>query len=34
MAPMTFADANDRIIAVNDAMCDMVGFTQGGVARV
>jgi diguanylate cyclase (GGDEF)-like protein/PAS domain S-box-containing protein len=29
MAPMTFADANDRIIAVNDAMCDMVGFTKG-----
>jgi len=28
MAPMTFADANDRIIAVNDAMCEMVGFTK------
>jgi diguanylate cyclase (GGDEF)-like protein/PAS domain S-box-containing protein len=28
MAPMTFADANDRIIAVNDAMCDMVGFSR------
>jgi diguanylate cyclase (GGDEF)-like protein/PAS domain S-box-containing protein len=28
MAPMTFADANDRIIAINDAMCDMVGFTR------
>jgi diguanylate cyclase (GGDEF)-like protein/PAS domain S-box-containing protein len=28
MAPMTFADANDRIIAVNDAMCQMVGFTK------
>jgi len=25
---MTFADANDRIIAVNDAMCEMVGFTK------
>jgi len=28
MAPMTFADANDRIIAVNEAMCQMVGFTK------
>ncbi len=28
MAPMTFADANDRIIAVNDAMCKMVGFSR------
>jgi Amt family ammonium transporter len=28
MAPMTFADANDRIIAVNDAMCQMVGFSR------
>ncbi len=28
MAPMTFADANDRIIAVNDAMCQMVGFSE------
>jgi diguanylate cyclase (GGDEF)-like protein/PAS domain S-box-containing protein len=28
MAPMTFADANDRIIAVNDAMCQMVGFSK------
>jgi Amt family ammonium transporter len=28
MAPMTFADAHDRIIAVNDAMCQMVGFTK------
>jgi len=28
MAPMTFADSNDRIIAVNDAMCEMVGFTR------
>jgi diguanylate cyclase (GGDEF)-like protein/PAS domain S-box-containing protein len=28
MAPMTFADAHDRIIAVNDAMCEMVGFTK------
>jgi diguanylate cyclase (GGDEF)-like protein/PAS domain S-box-containing protein len=28
MAPMTFADANDRIIAVNDAMCEMVGFSR------
>ena len=28
MAPMTFTDAHDRIIAVNDAMCQMVGFTK------
>jgi diguanylate cyclase (GGDEF)-like protein/PAS domain S-box-containing protein len=28
MAPMTFADANDHIIAVNDAMCEMVGFSR------
>ena len=28
MAPMTFTDAHDRIIAVNDAMCEMVGFTK------
>ena len=28
MAPMTFADVDDRIIAVNDAFCDMVGYTK------
>jgi Amt family ammonium transporter len=28
MAPMTFADADDRIIAINDAFCQMVGFTK------
>ena len=28
MAPMTFTDAHDRIIAVNDAMCEMVGFSR------
>jgi diguanylate cyclase (GGDEF)-like protein/PAS domain S-box-containing protein len=28
MAPMTFTDANDRIIAINDAMCEMVGFSK------
>lgn len=27
MAPMSFTDANDRVIAVNDAFCQMVGFT-------
>ncbi|MGH9019827.1 MAG: PAS domain S-box protein, partial [Acidimicrobiales bacterium] len=26
MAPMTFTGVDDRIIAVNDAFCDMVGF--------
>ncbi len=28
MAPMTFTDADDRIIAVNDAFCQMVGFNR------
>jgi diguanylate cyclase (GGDEF)-like protein/PAS domain S-box-containing protein len=28
MAPMTFADADDKIIALNDAFCQMVGFTK------
>jgi len=28
MAPMTFADADDKIIAINDAFCQMVGFTR------
>ena len=28
MAPMSFADANDHILAVNDAFCDMVGFSR------
>ena len=27
MAPMTFADVDDRILAANDAFCQMVGFT-------
>jgi len=33
MAPMTFATPNDRIIAVNDAMCEMVGFTKEELLR-
>jgi Amt family ammonium transporter len=28
MAPMTFTDVNDRIIAVNDAFCEMIGFAR------
>jgi diguanylate cyclase (GGDEF)-like protein/PAS domain S-box-containing protein len=28
MAPMIFSDQNDLAIAVNDAFCDMVGFTR------
>jgi diguanylate cyclase (GGDEF)-like protein/PAS domain S-box-containing protein len=28
MAPMSFTDVDDHIIAVNDAFCDMVGFTR------
>ncbi|HUX05149.1 MAG TPA: EAL domain-containing protein [Acidimicrobiales bacterium] len=28
MAPMTFTDTSDRILAVNDAFCDMVGFER------
>jgi len=28
MAPMTFADADDKIISINDAFCEMVGFTK------
>lgn len=28
MAPMSFTDADDRILAVNDAFCDMVGFSR------
>ena len=26
MAPMSFTDADDRILAVNDAFCEMIGF--------
>ncbi len=28
MAPMTFTDADDKIIAINDAFCEMVGFSK------
>lgn len=28
MAPMSFADADDCILAVNDAFCEMVGFSR------
>ncbi len=28
MAPMTFTDLEDRIIDVNDAMCEMVGYSR------
>jgi diguanylate cyclase (GGDEF)-like protein/PAS domain S-box-containing protein len=28
MAPMSFTDVNDRIIAVNNAFCEMVGFSR------
>lgn len=28
MAPMSFADLEDRVIAVNDAFCEMVGFSR------
>ncbi len=28
MAPMVFSDRDDRAIAVNDAFCDMVGFSR------
>ena len=28
MAPMSFADADDIILAVNDAFCEMVGFSR------
>ena len=28
MAPMSFADADDHILAVNDAFCEMVGFSR------
>lgn len=28
MAPMSFAGADDRILAVNDAFCEMVGFAR------
>ena len=28
MAPMTFTDLDDRIIAINDAFCQMVGFSR------
>ncbi|MBW4030574.1 MAG: EAL domain-containing protein [Acidobacteria bacterium] len=28
MAPMTFADADDRILAANDAFCEMIGFSR------
>jgi diguanylate cyclase (GGDEF)-like protein/PAS domain S-box-containing protein len=28
MAPMTFTDADDKIISINDAFCQMVGFTK------
>jgi diguanylate cyclase (GGDEF)-like protein/PAS domain S-box-containing protein len=29
MAPMSFTDVNDRLIDVNDAFCQMVGFSKG-----
>lgn len=29
MAPMSFSDHNDRMIAVNDAFCEMVGYKRG-----
>ncbi|MGH3733435.1 MAG: EAL domain-containing protein [Acidimicrobiales bacterium] len=29
MAPMLFSDLSDRVIAVNDSFCRMVGFTRG-----
>ncbi|HEY5121662.1 MAG TPA: PAS domain S-box protein, partial [Acidimicrobiales bacterium] len=28
MAPMSFSDADDRLLAVNDAFCEMVGFSR------
>ena len=28
MAPMTFTDIDDRIIAINEAFCEMVGYSQ------
>lgn len=28
MAPMSFTDVEDRLIAVNDAFCEMVGYTR------
>jgi diguanylate cyclase (GGDEF)-like protein/PAS domain S-box-containing protein len=28
MAPMVFSDLEDKVIAVNDAFCEMVGFTR------
>ncbi|MGA2294805.1 MAG: EAL domain-containing protein [Acidimicrobiales bacterium] len=28
MAPMSFADLDDKVIAVNDAFCEMVGFSR------
>jgi diguanylate cyclase (GGDEF)-like protein/PAS domain S-box-containing protein len=28
MAPMSFTDLNDRLVAVNDAFCEMVGFER------
>ena len=28
MAPMTFTDLDDRIIAVNESFCEMIGFTR------
>jgi diguanylate cyclase (GGDEF)-like protein/PAS domain S-box-containing protein len=28
MAPMTFTDADDKIISINDAFCEMVGFSK------
>ncbi len=28
MAPMSFTDADDKILAVNDAFCEMIGFSR------
>ena len=33
MAPMLFSDLSDRVVAVNDSFCRMVGLHPGGVAR-
>ena len=30
MAPMVFTDLEDRVLAANDAFCDMVGFSREG----
>ncbi len=33
MAPMSFTDVHDRIIAVNDAFCEMIGFSRDELHR-